>query len=247
MSIEGAYIWMDGEFVPSMTRKYILSHSLHYGLGVFEEHSFFDSPAAAASSSSMSTFGVCWTPPRCAVWMCSTHWRSFVRPVSPRSRRTRFSSAYIRPLVHLGMEGMGLGARNNPVHTSVIVWKWGAYLGDDGISNGIRVATGSFTRHHVNAGLQRRDHGSLRELDHGAVQERSDNGYDEAIMLDHSGYVAEGTSENLFIMRDGVVKTPPIVNILGGITPEDGHPDHEHEGLKVHRDHLRAGRALRRG
>ena len=148
-------------------------------------------------------------------------------------RKNEFSSAYIRPLVYLGMGGMGLGARNNPVHTSIIVWKWGSYLGDDGINNGIRVATSSFTRHHVNANLQRAKITGHYVNSIMARYEANDNGYDEAIMLDHSGYVAEGTGENLFIMRDGVVKTPPIVNILGGITRKTAIEIMEHEGHTI--------------
>jgi branched-chain amino acid aminotransferase len=148
--------------------------------------------------------------------------------------KNEFSTAYIRPLVFLGMGGMGLGARNNPVHVAIIVWKWGAYLGEEGMRKGIRVATSSFTRHHVNANLQRAKITGHYVNSILARYEANDNGFDEAIMLDHSGYVAEGTGENLFVIRDGVVKTPPVANILGGLTRRTAIEILEHEGVKVH-------------
>jgi branched-chain amino acid aminotransferase len=133
-------------------------------------------------------------------------------------RVNKLTEAYIRPLVFLGEGAMGLGARSNPVHVAIAVWKWGAYLGDEGMQRGIRAATSSFTRHSVSANLQR-----AKVIGHYvnsilARYEADMNGFDEAIMLDHNGYVAEGSGENLFVMRRGVIKTPSITNILGGIT-----------------------------
>ena len=235
MSIESAYIWMDGELVPFADAKvHVLSHSLHYGLGVFEGIRSYEQEGGGGG-----------------VFKLDEHLRRLVdsakmcrmdltlsiadlrKACLDTLAKNEFSSAYIRPLVYLGMGGMGLGARNNPVHTSIIVWKWGAYLGDEGINNGIRVATSSFTRHHVNANLQRAKITGHYVNSILARYEANDNGYDEAIMLDHSGYVAEGTGENLFISRDGVIKTPPIVNILGGITRKTSIQILEHEGHKV--------------
>jgi len=147
--------------------------------------------------------------------------------------RNEFSEAYIRPIIYLGHGAMGLGARNNPVRVAIATWKWGAYLGDDGVQNGIRVNTSSYIRHHVNANLQR-----AKIIGHYvnsilARYEANDNGFDEAIMLDHSGYVAEGTGENIFVMREGRVKTPPVVNILAGITRRTSIDILEREGIRV--------------
>ena len=236
MSIESAYIWMDGEFVPFHDAKvHILSHSLHYGLGVFEGIRSYQQPGGGGGVFKLDEHLRRLLD---SAKMCRMEVQYSLEELREACiatlEKNEFSSAYIRPLVHLGMGGMGLGARNNPVHTSVIVWKWGAYLGDEGINNGIRVATSSFTRHHVNANLQRAKITGHYVNSIMARYEANDNGYDEAIMLDHSGYVAEGTGENLFIMRDGVVKTPPIVNILGGITRKTAIQILEHEGLKVH-------------
>ncbi len=148
-------------------------------------------------------------------------------------RRNGMTEAYIRPLVHLGHGAMGLGARGNPVHVTIAVWNWGAYLGEDGLANGIRCATSSFTRHHVNANMQR-----AKVVGHYvnsilAKYEANDNGFDEGIMLDQNGLVAEGTGENLFVMRNGLVKTPAITNILGGITRKTAIRILQELGLEV--------------
>ena len=236
MSIQSSYIWMDGEMVPfENATTHILSHSLHYGLGVFEGIRSYDQVGGGGGifkleehirrlldSAKMCRMEVPYTLEEIRQACLDT------------LIKNEFESAYIRPLIYLGMGGMGLGARNNPVHVSIIVWKWGAYLGDEGIQNGIRVATSSFTRHHVNANLQRAKITGHYVNSIMARYEANDNGFDEAIMLDHSGYVAEGTGENLFIIRDGVVKTPPIQNILGGITRKTAIQILEKEGLKVH-------------
>ncbi|MAY80125.1 MAG: branched chain amino acid aminotransferase [Deltaproteobacteria bacterium] len=236
MSIRSSYIWMDGEMVPfENATTHILSHSLHYGLGVFEGIRSYDQVGGGGGifkleehirrlldSAKMCRMEVPYTLEEIRQACLDT------------LIKNEFESAYIRPLIYLGMGGMGLGARNNPVHVSIIVWKWGAYLGDEGIQNGIRVATSSFTRHHVNANLQRAKITGHYVNSIMARYEANDNGFDEAIMLDHSGYVAEGTGENLFIIRDGVVKTPPIQNILGGITRKTAIQILENEGLKVH-------------
>lgn len=236
MSITSSYIWMDGEMVPfENATTHILSHSLHYGLGVFEGIRSYDQVGGGGGifkleehirrlldSAKMCRMDVPYTLEEIRQACLDT------------LIKNEFESAYIRPLIYLGMGGMGLGARNNPVHVSIIVWKWGAYLGDEGIQNGIRVATSSFTRHHVNANLQRAKITGHYVNSIMARYEANDNGFDEAIMLDHSGYVAEGTGENLFIIRDGVVKTPPVQNILGGITRKTAIQILENEGLKVH-------------
>jgi branched-chain amino acid aminotransferase len=220
MSIRSEVIWMDGKFVPyDQAQIHVLSHTLHYGLGVFEgirayrqvdggggvfkldEHirRLFD-------SAKMCMIDVPYTPDELREACLET------------LRKNKFEEAYIRPLVFLGEGAMGLGARSNQVHVAVAVWEWGAYLGEEGLKRGIRVGISSFTRHAVNANLQR-----AKVIGHYvnsilARYEANENGLDEAIMLDQSGYVAEGTGENLFVARGDVIKTPSISNILGGIT-----------------------------
>lgn len=240
MGIESRFIWMDGKLVPFDDAKvHVLSHTLHYGLGVFEGIRSYRQPDGAGG-----------------VFKLDEHVRRLVDSAKMCRMEIPFSKeqirdacletlsanempeAYIRPIVYFGEGSMGLGARNNTVHLTVAVWNWGRYLGEEGIRNGIRVQTSTFTRHHVNSNLQR-----AKVIGHYvnsilARYEANDNGYDEAIMLDGAGYVAEGTGENLFVARDGVVKTPPVVNILGGLTRRTVIEVLQHEKIPVHEMHF---------
>jgi len=220
VGIESKLIWMDGELVPfDQANIHVLSHTLHYGLGVFEGIRSYRQPGGGG--------GVFKLDEHIRRLVDSAKMCRMAMPFTAEQLRTAcietlqandFDEAYIRPIVFLGSGQMGLGARGNQVHVAIATWKWGAYLGADGMNQGIRTATSSFTRHHVNANLQR-----AKVIGHYvnsilAKYEANDNGFDEAIMLDQHGNVAEGTGENLFVMRDGIVKTPPTVNILAGIT-----------------------------
>lgn len=240
MGIESRFIWMDGKLVPfADANVHVLSHTLHYGLGVFEGIRSYRQPDGAGG-----------------VFKLDEHVRRLVDSAKMCRMEIPFTKeqirnacletlaanempeAYIRPLVYFGAGSMGLGARNNTVHLTVAVWNWGRYLGEEGIKNGIRVQTSTFTRHHVNSNLQR-----AKVIGHYvnsilARYEANDNGYDEAIMLDGAGYVAEGTGENLFVARDGVVKTPPVVNILGGLTRRTVIDILNHENIPVHEMHF---------
>ena len=220
MSIRSEVIWMDGEFIPyDQAKVHVLAHTLHYGLGVFEGVRAYrqkggggavfrlnDHIERLADSAKMCLLDLPYTEEEITEACLET------------LRKNGMEEAYIRPLVFLGEGAMGLGARNNPVHLMIAVWEWGAYLGDEGLKNGIRAATSSFTRHAVNANLQRAKVTGHYVNSILARYEANDNGFDEAIMLDHSGYVAEGTGENLFVIRGNTIKTPSITNILGGIT-----------------------------
>jgi branched-chain amino acid aminotransferase len=235
MSLRTDFIWFDGELVPFDDAKvHVLSHTLHYGLGAFEGMRSYAQPNGGPGiwhldlhvrrlleSASMMRMPLSWT-------------REQVREASLSVlKANKLSDAYLRPLAFLGMGAMGLGARSNPVHLVIAAWPWGAYLGDDGLKNGVRLQTSTFTRNHPNAALQR-----AKVVGHYvnsilARYEANDNGYDEALMLDQNGYVAEGTGENLFVVRDGVVTTPPLANILPGITRETILEILAHEGIEV--------------
>ncbi|MFT4974366.1 MAG: branched-chain amino acid aminotransferase [Myxococcota bacterium] len=220
MGIESEQIWMDGRFVPyAEANVHVLSHSLHYGLGVFEGIRSYTQPDGSAGifrlddhlKRLINSARMCRLPLEYSL-------EDLRAACTETINVNGFTSCYLRPLVFFGAGFMGLGARNNPLHTVVAAWDWGAYLGEAGLSKGVRVATSSFTRHHVNANLQR-----AKVVGHYvnsvlARYEAIDHGYDEAIMLDAQGCVAEGTGENLFLVRDGVVFTPDPVNILDGIT-----------------------------
>ena len=220
MSIRSEVIWMDGGFVPyDQANVHVLSHTLHYGLGVFEGIRAYEQAPGIGGVFKLDEHleRLFDSAKMCQIPM-PFDYATLHEACLETLRLNKLSSAYIRPLVFLGSGMMGLGARGNQVHVAIAVWPWGAYLGEEGMKKGIRAGTSSFTRHAVNSNLQR-----AKVIGHYvnsilARYEANDNGYDEAIMLDHNGYVAEGTGENLFAIRHGVVKTPAITNILGGIT-----------------------------
>jgi branched-chain amino acid aminotransferase len=213
-------IWFDGEFVPwERAQVHVLTHTLHYGLGVFEGIRCYQT-----------------TDGRSAVFRLHEHTRrlfgsarilSIAIPFSEAAideacletiRRNRLRECYIRPLVFLGEGEMGLHATTNPVRVVIAAWPWGSYLGDEGVRNGIRVKTSSFQRFHVNTLMTK-----AKAVGHYvnsilANQEARRAGYDEALMLDTDGFVAEASGENVFIVRDGIVKTPPLTSVLPGIT-----------------------------
>jgi branched-chain amino acid aminotransferase len=236
VGIESRVIWMDGELVPfEQANIHVLSHTLHYGLGVFEGIRSYRQPDGRGGIFKLDEHlrRLFDSAKMCRIEMPFT--MDEIRAATLETlRANEFTEGYIRPIVFLGSGAMGLGARGNQVHVAIATWQWGAYLGDEGISKGIRVATSSFTRHGVNANMQR-----AKVIGHYvnsilAKYEANDNGFDEAIMLDQHGRVAEGTGENLFVIRDGVVKTPPTVNILAGITRRTVMDILSHEGIQVH-------------
>jgi branched-chain amino acid aminotransferase len=133
-------------------------------------------------------------------------------------RENKLTSCYIRPIVWIGSEKLGVSAKGNTIHSSIAAWEWGAYLGEDGINKGIRVKTSSFTRHHVNVSLVRAKASGYYINSILANQEVTIHGYDEALLLDTDGYVSEGSGENVFIVKNGIVYTPDLASCLDGIT-----------------------------
>lgn len=233
--IESKYVWMDGKMIPfENANVHLLSHTLHYGLGAFEGIRSYkqDNGDGGVFKLDEHVERLMDSARMCRMKMPFTK-EEIVQACLQTLDANDFKEAYIRPIVFLGHGAMGLGARTNPVRVAVAAWEWGAYLGADGLQNGIRVGTSSYTRHHVNANLQR-----AKIIGHYvnsilARYEANDNGYDEAVMLDHSGYVAEGTGENIFVIREGKVKTPPVVNILAGITRRTAIDILENNGVQV--------------
>lgn len=212
-------IWMDGAFVPwDQANVHVLTHTLHYGLGVFEGIRCYEGHDGKA--------GIFRLGEHVRRLLDSAHIVGLKIPYGQREleevcietvRRNRLRSCYIRPLVFLGDGEMGLAA-DNRVRVSVAAWPWGAYLGDAGLAQGIRVKTSSFQRFHVNTLMAR-----AKVVGHYvnsilASQEVRSLGYDEALLLDTNGMVAEGPGENIFILRDGVASTPPLASPLPGIT-----------------------------
>jgi branched-chain amino acid aminotransferase len=132
--------------------------------------------------------------------------------------KNNLDSAYIRPMCFYGSEGMGLRADGLKVHTIIAAWEWGSYLGEDNMKNGLRVRTSSFTRHHANIAMTKAKANGNYINSMLALQEALTDGYDEALLLDVDGFVAEGSGENVFIIRDGMIYTPDLTSALAGIT-----------------------------
>jgi branched-chain amino acid aminotransferase len=227
-------IWLDGDWIPWRDAKtHLLTHTLHYGCGVFE------GLRAYQTSRGTAIFRLQDHTDRL---FRSAHILNMKMPVDKDSmnqvqleavRRNNLSSAYMRPMCFLGSEGMGLHASNLKVHIMVAAWEWGSYLGAENMEKGIKVRTSSFTRNHVNSlMLKAKANGNyLNSIL--AVQEAVSAGCDEALLLDHEGYVAEGSGENIFIIRKGKLYTPDLTSALEGITRETIFTIAREQGLEV--------------
>jgi len=235
MSIRSKVIWMDGKLVPyDEAQVHVLSHTLHYGLGLFEGIRSYaqDDGRGGVFQLDAHLERLYDSAKMCHIQVPVP--KDELRAACLETlRANEFNEAYIRPLIHLGHGAMGLGARSNPVHVSIATWEWGAYLGAEGLEKGISVGTSSFARHAVGSTLQR-----AKVVGHYvnsilARYEANDNGFDEAVMLDANGLVAEGTGENIFAIKNGVVKTPSVTNILAGITRRTAIQMLEHLGYTV--------------
>jgi len=212
-------IWMDGELVPWRDAKvHVLTHSLHYGMGVFEGVRAYKTDKGAAifrlQDHTRRLFGSAHIMMMPVPWDQETINAAQIAAV----RENQLESAYIRPLFFYGSEGMGLRADNLKVHGMVAAWEWGAYLGAENMEKGIRIKTSSYTRHHVNITMCKAKATGNYINSMLALNEALISGYDEAMLLDDHGFVAEGSGENIFIVRDGVLYTPDTSSALEGIT-----------------------------
>jgi len=212
-------IWLDGEMVPWREAKtHVLTHTLHYGMGVFE------GVRAYKAEKGPAIFRLQEHTDRL---FRSAHIMNMPMPFDKETineaqraavRENNLESAYIRPMCFYGSEGMGLRADNLKVHVMVAAWSWGAYLGAEGMEKGIRIRTSSYTRHHVNITMCKAKANGNYMNSMLALQEAIACGYDEAMLLDNEGHVAEGSGENIFLVRDGVLYTPDLTSALDGIT-----------------------------
>jgi branched-chain amino acid aminotransferase len=219
MSDRDGFIWYDGKLVPWRdATTHVLTHTLHYGMGVFE------GVRAYKTESGTAIFRLKEHTERL---FNSAHIFQMKMPFDKETlmaahcevvRANKLESCYIRPIVFYGSEAMGIAATTLSVHVAVAAWPWGAYLGEDGMSKGIRVKTSSFTRHHVNINMCRSKSVGTYTNSILAHQEVAHDGYDEALLLDVDGYVAEGAGENIFIVKKGKLFTPDLTSCLEGIT-----------------------------
>jgi len=219
MSQKDGWIWFDGALKPwAQCATHVLTHTLHYGLGVFE--------GVRAYSTSRGT-AVFRLGDHTKRLMQSAHILGIDMPYSREEleaaqlevlRANKLRQAYIRPLVFMGSERMGVSTEGVSAHVAIAAWEWGAYLGKAAIDEGIRVKISSFARHHVNVQMCRSKSVSTYANSILANREARENGYDEALLLDTDGFVAEGSGENIFLVRDGKLIEPELASALEGVT-----------------------------
>ena len=235
VAVSGKRIWLDGRFVDwSEARVHVLTHTLHYGLGVFEGIRCYRSADG-----------------RSAVFRLGDHLRRlydsahinlmqvpFTREVVEEAcletlRQNELPEGYLRPLVFIGDGEMGLNPGGNAIRVAVIAWAWGRYLGEEGVQRGIRAKVSTFSRHHVNAKMTKGKTCGDYVNSILAKREALLDGYDEAILLDTQGLVSEASGENLFVVRDGVLATPSLYSVLGGVTRDSVLEIARDKGIEV--------------
>ena len=216
---ESKKIWMDGKFVNwADANVHILTHTLHYGTGAFEGIRCYRTKKGPAIFRLKEHVDRLFDSCRILNMDLPFTHVQITKAIKDTIKVNKMKECYIRPLVYLGYGAMGLYAKGNPVRVAIAVWPWGAYLGDDGIKNGIRVKVSSFTRLHVNVTMTKSKTCGDYVNSTLAKSEAVACGYDEALILDTNGLVSEGTGQNIFIVRDGVLMTPPLPSVLEGIT-----------------------------
>ena len=213
-------IWMDGEFVPWREAKvHVLTHTLHYGCGAFEGVRAYETEQGPAIFRLAEHTQRLFNSAKILRMPMPFTEQALIDAQCEVVRQNQLSSCYIRPLVFIGAERLGVSPKGNRIHVIVAAWSWGAYLGEEGMARGIRVKTSSYTRHHVNITMTQAKAVSNYTNSILANMEALDDGYDEALLLDASGFVSEGAGENLFVVKDGVIYTPDLsAGALNGIT-----------------------------
>lgn len=234
MADKDGVIWLNGELIPWRDAKtHVCTHTLHYGMGVFE------GTRAYKTSQGPAIFRL-----KCHTERLfrSAHIMKMDMPFDIETlnkaqkaviRENNLSTAYLRPMCFYGPEGLGLRADNLKVHVMVAAWAWGAYMGEEALQNGIKVRTSSYSRHHVNITMCKAKANGNYMNSMMALQEANESGCDEAMMLDREGYVAEGSAENIFIIRNGEIFTPDTTSALEGITRDTIMQLAKDEGLSV--------------
>ncbi|MEK7712553.1 MAG: branched-chain amino acid transaminase [Nitrospirota bacterium] len=212
-------IWMDGMFVDwDNANVHVMTHTLHYGLGVFEGIRCYETKGGPAIFRLKEHVQRLFKSAHIFLLAIPYSEKEIEEAIIKTVKINKVKECYIRPLVYIGYGAMGLYPKDNPVKVAVSVWPWGAYLGDDGLKNGIRVKVSSFIRNHVNSQMSRAKACGYYINSQLAKKEAISLGYDEALLLDTDGYVAEGSGENIFIVRNGRLKTTPLTSVLEGIT-----------------------------
>ncbi len=219
MADRDGVIWSDGEIIPWRDAStHVLTHTLHYGMGVFEGLRAYETSRGPAIFRLKEHTDRLFNSAHIFMMKMPYDKAELMRAQCDMVRLNGLKSCYIRPIVYYGSEAMGISATTLSVHVAIAAWPWGAYLGAAGLENGIRVKTSSFARHHVNVNMCRAKSVTTYANSILAHQEVATDGYDEALLLDVDGYVAEGAGENIFIVKHGKIYTPDMTSCLEGIT-----------------------------
>ncbi len=219
MADRDGVIWYDGKMVPWRdANTHVLTHTLHYGLGVFEGLRAYETAQGPAIFRLQEHTDRLFNSAHIFMMKIPYDKATLMQAQCDVVKQNKLTSGYIRPIAFYGAEAMGLSAKTLSVHVAIAAWPWGTYLGPESLENGIRVKTSSFTRHHVNINMCRAKSVTTYANSILANQEVALNGYDEALLLDVEGYVAEGSGENIFIVKQGKIYTPDLTSCLEGIT-----------------------------
>jgi branched-chain amino acid aminotransferase len=219
MVTESKKIWMDGAFVDWADASiHVLTHSLHYGLAAFEGIRCYEGPQGSAIFRLQEHVDRLFESAHITLMPMPFPKKEVMEAIIETVRVNGLASCYIRPIAYVGYGAMGVYPGDNPIRLSIAAWPWGSYLGENALAKGIRAKISSFTRHHVNVSMTRAKVSGYYVNSILAKWEAKKSGYEECILLDPDGYVAEGTGENVFIVSKGVLKTTPLTSILDGIT-----------------------------
>ena len=219
MADRDGVIWLDGEMVPWREAKvHVLTHTLHYGMGVFEGVRAYEAEQGTSIFRLDAHTDRLFNSAKIFNMKMPFDKETLNEAQRAAVSENNLKSAYIRPMAFYGSEGMGIRADNLKTHVMVAAWEWGAYMGEENLTRGIKIATSSFTRHHVNVTMTKAKSNGSYMNSMLALQEAVNHGCDEALLLDVDGYVAEGSGENFFMVKDGVLYTPELTCCLDGIT-----------------------------
>lgn len=213
-------IWMDGKLIDWRDAKvHVLTHTMHYGCGAFEGVRAYETSKGTAIFRLEEHTKRLFNSAKILRMKIPFTLEEIVQAQKDAVRANGLKSCYIRPLVWVGSETLGVSAKNNTIHVMVAPWAWGAYLGEEALAKGINVAISSYTHHHVNVSMTKAKSVSNYTNSILANREATDNGFDEAILLDPAGYISEGSGENIFMIQGGVIYTPDLSSgALNGIT-----------------------------
>ena len=219
MADRDGVIWYDGKLVDwRSATTHVLTHTLHYGMGVFEGVRAYKTDKGAAIFRLQDHTDRLFNSAHILQMKMPFTKQEIMEAQKAAVRENKLESAYIRPMAFYGAEAMGIAAKTLSTHVICAAWSWGAYMGDEALTKGIRVKTSSFSRHHVNITMCKAKANGNYMNSILAHQEAANDGYDEALLLDVDGFVAEGSGENIFIIRKGKLYTPDLTSALEGIT-----------------------------